>query len=144
MTVEGGTHNILVRCVDVCSPTCLVLFSAILFKWDILCSFLTKNHVVLCVSTTIAKRILFRNHINKKVVGGKHIILVHSMHVCAPDSSGVVLCNPFKWDILWFISGPKSCYLCACHKSEMHFIPQPHEQKSGRRQTQCSSTLCGW
>ena len=26
------------------------------------------------------------------------------MHVCTPDPSGVVLCNPFKWDILWFIS----------------------------------------
>ena len=52
--------------------------------------------------------------------------------------------NCFKWDILLFIiSDPKSCCLCACHNSKTNFIPQPQEQKSGRRQTQCSSTLCG-
>ena len=42
----------------------------------------------------------------------------------------------------------KSCYFCACHKNKMNFIPQPHEQKSCRRQPQCSSTvfkcLCTW
>ena len=45
--------------------------------------------------------------------------------------------------ILLFISGPKSCCLCACHKSKMNFIPQPQEQKSCRRQTQYFSALCG-
>ena len=59
------------------------------------------------------------------------------------DPAGVVLWKHFIYDILWFISGQKSCFFFACHKSEMYFIPQPHEQKSCRRQTQCSSTLCG-
>ena len=36
----------------------------------------------------------------------------------------------------------KSCYLCAYHISKANFILQPHDQKSCRRQTQCSSTLC--
>ena len=40
-------------------------------------------------------------------------------------------------------SGSLLCFLCVCHKSEMNFIPQPQEQKSGRRQTQCYITLCG-
>ena len=30
-------------------------------------------------------------------------VLVHFLNVCAPDPSGVVLCNLFKRDILWFI-----------------------------------------
>ena len=33
-------------------------------------------------------------------------------------------------------------YLCAYHISKTNFIPQLQEQKSGRRQTQCSNTLC--
>ena len=54
-------------------------------------------------ATTTANRISFRNHRNRKVVGGKHNVLVHYVDVSAPDPSGVVLCNPFIWDILWFI-----------------------------------------
>ena len=34
--------------------------------------------------------------------------------------------TPFKWYILWFISDWNPCYFCACHKSKMNFIPQPH------------------
>ena len=33
-------------------------------------------------------------------------------------------------------------FVSACHKSKMNFITQPQEQKSCRRQTQCSNTLC--
>ena len=36
----------------------------------------------------------------------------------------------------------KNHVFCACKSSEMNFIPQPEEQKSGRRQTQYYSTLC--
>ncbi|OEU17919.1 hypothetical protein FRACYDRAFT_238349 [Fragilariopsis cylindrus CCMP1102] len=35
------------------------------------------------------------------------------------------------------------CCFCAFHTSKMNFIPQPQEQESGRRQTQCSINLCG-
>ena len=63
-------------------------------------SFLFKNHVVFCVPTTKAKCILFFNHRKKKVVGGNQNVLVHSVDVCAPDPSGVVLCNPFSGSFL--------------------------------------------
>ena len=66
------------------------------------------------------------------------------MDVNATDPASVALCNSLKWDILWFISDQKSyCCLCACYNSVIDFISQPQEQKVGRRQTQCSSTLCG-
>ena len=96
------------------------------------------------------------------------------MNVSAPDPAGVVLCNHFIWDFLWFIlignfvvllativilkSSPlepfrmryfvvrfdeKYGYLCAYHQSKIKCIQQPKEQKSGRRVTQCSNTLCG-
>ena len=46
---------------------------------------------------------LFRNHREIKVVGGTHNVLVHYVYDCAPNLSGVVLCNPFIRDILLFI-----------------------------------------
>ena len=63
----------------------------------------------------------------------------------ASNPSGLVLCNPFKWDVLLsIISGRKSgcvhvcvCALCMC-------IKKPQRLKSCRRHTQCSSTLCWW
>ena len=69
------------------------------FKWDILWFILIKN-LLISVPTTLAKQILFLNHMNRKVVGDKHNALVHYMDASAPDPSGVVFCNPFKWDIL--------------------------------------------
>ena len=47
--------------------------------------------------------ILFLNHMGREVVGGKHNVLVHYVHVYAPDPAGVVLWNPFIGDILWII-----------------------------------------
>ena len=70
------------------------------FKWDILCSFLIKN-LVIFVRATTAIWILFRNQMNRNVIGGKHNIPVHYVYDCASDSSGVVFFNPFKWDILY-------------------------------------------
>ena len=96
------------------------------------------------VHRTTAKQILFLNHRNRKGVGDKHNVLVHYVDVNATDPASVALWNSLKWDILWFISDQKSyCCLCACYNSVMDFISQPQEQKVGRRQTQCSSTLCG-
>ena len=52
--------------------------------------------------------------------------------------------QPFYLRYFVFISNQKSCCcLCAFHTSKINIIPQPQEQKSCRRQTQCSSTLCG-
>ena len=122
--VEGGTYNVLIQYVDVSAPN---PFGA-----------------VLCNPFITAECILFPNHRNRKVVGGKHNILVLYVDASAPGPSNVVLCNPFKWDILWFISGWKSNYFCACNNSKKNFIPWPQGQESCRRQTQCSSTLCWW
>ena len=123
--------------------THLVLSSATLSNETFCGSSLIKN-LVICVPTTLAKQILFLNHMDRKVVGGKHNVLVHYVDVCAPDSSSVVFCNPFKWDMLLFIFVKNLIiYLCAYHISNTNFIPQLHEQKRCRRQTQCSSTLCG-
>ena len=58
------------------------------------------SKIMLCVPTTLAKSILFCNHRDRKVVGGKHNVLVHSVDASAPDPSGIVVCNPFKQDIL--------------------------------------------
>ena len=65
------------------------------FKWDIFWFILIKN-LVIFVPTTLAKQILSCNHSNKKVVGGKHNVLIHDANASAPDSLGVVLCNTFR------------------------------------------------
>ena len=50
--------------------------------------------------------------------------------------------EPFRIrDFLVHFAG-KYCYLCTYRSSKIKFTPQPQEQKSGRRQTPCSSTLC--
>ena len=67
-------------------------------------------------------------------------VLVHYVDASAPGPSGVVLYNPFKWDILLFIVW--LLFVCLLH-SKMNFIPQPQEKRSCRRQTQCSSTWSG-
>ena len=121
--VVGGKHNILVHYVDKSAP---ILFGVVLcnpIKWDMLWFISGQKSWYFCVPAIKVKWILFLNHRNRKVVGGKHNDLVHYVNVCA----GVVLWYPIKWDMLWFIiSDPKSLCLCACHKSEMNFIPQPH------------------
>ena len=94
--------------------TYTVLTSATLSNQIFCSSFLVQNHVVvICVPTTSAKRFFFSNHTNKKVVGDKHNVLVHYVNICVPDLSGGVIWNPFKSDILWFVSDQKSC-CCLC------------------------------
>ena len=58
-------------------------------------SFLIKN-LVIFVPTTLAKRILFLNHMDKNVVGGNHNVLINFMDASAPNPSGLVRCNTFK------------------------------------------------
>ena len=109
----------------------LLLLSYGTLSNEIFCgSFWSK--VLLFVCACLKSVILFNNH----------NVLVYYVDVSASDLSGVVLWNPFKWDILWFISDQKSCYLCAYHISKTNFIPQPQEQKTCRRHIQWSSTLC--
>ena len=97
------------------------------FKWVILLFISSRKSGCCCVCASTANWILFLNHRNRKVVGGTHNILVHyvddAADDCAPNLSGVVLCNPFKWDILLFISGQKPVCLCVCINSKTNFIP---------------------
>ena len=93
--VAGGSHNVLVHHLDI---SVLDLEDVVCwnpFKEDILCSFLVKNHVV-CVPAMTAECILLHNHMSRKVVGGKHNVLVHYVDVSAPDPEDVLLCNPSK------------------------------------------------
>ena len=102
--VAGGTHNVLVHYVNASTPNPSGIVLCNPFKWDILCSFLIKNHpVVVFVPSTTAKWISFCKHRNRKVVGGKYNVLVHYVDGSTPNLSGIVLFNPFKWDILLFI-----------------------------------------
>ena len=74
-------------------PTHLVLSCATLSNKIFCCSFLIKILFFVCVHQQ--QNDFFLNHKNRKVVGGKHNILVHYVYVCALDPSGAVLCNPF-------------------------------------------------
>ena len=112
--VVGGKHNVLVLYVNASAPNLSGVVHCNPFKWDILCSFLTKKHVVVSVPSTPAKWILFHNHMKRNAVGGKHNVLIHYVDASAPDSSGVVLCNTFKWDILWFIFLIKNLVIFVC------------------------------
>ena len=79
-------------------PIHLVLSSVAVSNENFCCVlFLIQNHVV-SVPAITAKRILFLNHRNRKVVGGKHNVLVHYLNVCAPDPAQLVLSSatPFK------------------------------------------------
>ena len=128
-------------------PTYLVL-SSVTLLFEIFCVhlFLTENHVVFVPSTT-AKWIVLPNPKDRIVVKSKHNVLVHYVDVCAPDLSGVVFWNPFKWYILlsiisdlnkimlfvclpqqiWFISDQKSsCCLCAFHNKYGSFLIKNH------------------
>ena len=89
----------------------------------------------------IGKHISFRNHMNKKVVVGKHNVLVHYGDISEPDPSGVVVCNPFKWDILCsFLIKNLVIFVPSTTEKWISFHTQ--DQNSCSRQTQCSSTLC--
>ena len=113
--VVGGKHNILVQYPDASAPDSEGVLFSNPFIWDILWFILIKN-LVFCVPTTLAKLIFFRSHMNKKVAGGKHNILIHYADASAPDPEGVLFCNTFKWDILLcvhihFLKSLK-CVLC--------------------------------
>ena len=103
--VVGGKRNVLLHYGDVSTPVPSGFVLCNPFKWDILWFISDQESCFFCVHAIKAKWILFLNHMNRKVVGCQHNVLVYYVDVSAPDLFGVVLCNPFKWDISWFISG---------------------------------------
>ena len=84
-----GNYNGLVyyKNASVPDPEGVVLCNT--FKYDILLFILIGNLIV-CVPSTTADCNLFNNHRNKKVVGGKHNILVQYADASVPDPEGVV------------------------------------------------------
>ena len=83
---------------------CACVHSSCFFRWDIFLFISGRKSGCVCVCALTAKKILFLNHRNRKVVGGAHNVLVHYIDDFAPNLSGVVLCNPFIWFLLLFIS----------------------------------------
>ena len=72
------------------------LFSVATLSNEIFCGASLIKNLVICVPTTLAKQILFLNHMDRKVVGGKHNVLVYYVNASATDPAGVILCNPFQ------------------------------------------------
>ena len=84
------------------------------------------------VPAIIALWILFLNHTNRKVVGGKHNVLVHNVDVCAPDPTDVVLWNPVIWDILWFILIQNLViFVCATAVKQIWFLNHRNRKDVG-------------
>ena len=111
--------------------------------------FYTRNPV-LCVPTVPNQQ----NEFYSTTTGtGKlqeaHTLFLYTMWMLVHCNQPIWYCclhktlQSFQMRYFVFISDQKSCCLCACNKSIMNFIQQPNEQKSSRRQTQCSNTLIG-
>ena len=83
--VVGGKCSILVHYVDVCAP---YLSGAVLalqpFQMRYFVVLFDQKSCYFCVPTTLAKQFFFCNHNNKKVVEGKHNVLVHYVEASAP------------------------------------------------------------
>ena len=116
--VVGGKHNVLINYMM--DASALNSSGAVLcnpFKWDILWFILIEN-LVICVPTTLAKLILFHNHPNKKVVGGKqNLLLLHYVDAsainlfCALYSatlSNEIFCCVYTY----ILKIPKMCGVC--------------------------------
>ena len=126
-------------CIQPIWYCCLQSFQ---IRYFVVCLFLIQNHVFFCVPATKAKWILFLNHRNRKVVRGKHNVLIHYADASAPDPSGFVLCNTFKWDILLCVQHIhfKSLKYVLC--VSLHFeIPVGLQEKEYNCSTYNRSTL---
>ena len=72
-----------------------LVLSTVTLSSEIFYGSLLIENLVIFFGATTAKSISFLNHRNRKVVGGKHNVLVHYVDASASDPSGVVHCNPF-------------------------------------------------
>ena len=107
----------------------LVLSSATLSNEVFCCSVLIKN-LILCVPIITAKYILSCNHRKRKVVEGKHNVLVHYVDARAPIPSSETLSNEiFCWSFL-----VKNHILC---------VPDdmPQQQNIGKEKLQEAYTM---
>ena len=83
-----------------CLSPALFLFlwlSSATLSNEILCgSFLIENLIIFVPAIKAKWILVLCNHSDRKVVGGKHNVLVLYVDASALNPSGVVLCNPFK------------------------------------------------
>ena len=100
---------------------CACVHSSCFFRWDILLFISGRKSGCVCVCALTAKQISFLNHRNRKVVGGAHNVLVHYIDDFEPNLSGVVLCNPFIWFLLLFIS--KHTHICCLLSAALKYHP---------------------
>ena len=124
--------------------THLVLLSVIL-SYEISCgSFLIQNHVFfVCVCHKSKMNFIPQPQEQKRY---RRQIQCSSI-LCGCFCNWSIWCcpvQPFYLRYYVFLSNQKSCCcFCAFHTSKINFIPQPQDHKSCRRQSQCSSSLCG-
>ena len=114
-------------------PTHMVLSSATLSNEIFYCSSLSENLVV-CVPSTTAKQILFSNHRNRSVVGGKHNVLIYHLDASALNPYSVVLCNTFKdsfviyWQLLRGLLKGNTLECSMDNKVEIQLIKYPKNE----------------
>ena len=125
--------------VDVSAPDPSVVVLSTISDEIFCCS----ENLVVFLPATKVKQSLFLNHRNRKVAGGKHNVLVYMWMLVHPTylmlSSATLSNDIFCCSLFLFLI--KNHVFCECNNRELNFIPQPHEKKRGRRNTQCSSIL---
>ena len=128
-------HNSEMDIMDASTPDPFGVVLCNPFKWDILLFILIENHVV-CVPSTTAKWISFCNHKNRKVVGGKHNVLVHyldAVHPTHPVLSSTTLSNEIFCIHFWLKI--MLLFLCLPQKQN-EFYSSTTGMKSCRRHIQ--------
>ena len=128
-------------------PTYLVLSSSTLSNGIFCGSFLVKNHIF-CVCNTSKINFIPQPQEQKSCRRQTQCSSTLCECQCTQPRTHLVLCPQQIFQMRYFvvhfclIENLVIIFVPACHKSKMDFIAQPHKQKSGRGQTQCSSTLC--
>ena len=95
----GGKHKVLVYHVNASAPDleglvlCNTLSNEIFYGSSLI------ENLVVCVPSTTVDCNLFCNHRNKKVVGGKHNVLVYHVDASTPGPEDPVLCNTLSNEI---------------------------------------------
>ena len=121
------------------------VLSSVTLSNEIFCvHFWPKIMLFFCVPTTKARWILFLNHRNRKMVGGKHNVLLHNVNACAHLTQLVLFSATLSNEIFCgsFLVQNHVVICVPTTSAKRIFFQQPHKQKSCGRQTECSSTLC--
>ena len=109
----GGKHNFPVYTMWMLVHLTHLLLSSATHLYDVFCGSIWLK-ILLYFLACHKREMNFIPQLQeqKKDIGGTHNVPVHYVDISASSLFNVVLCNPFKWDILWFISNQKSCNFC--------------------------------